>query len=172
MTDFRRRDARDLIVSILTDGLPLLGGRVFRARVWPMKAPQTPAALVYGWNETKTRKTLDVWTHQFEVSCGMAIEGRVQAPNGPEAEFAMENMARDIETAILTSPLLLGLTTTIERIDRVETKIDARAEAEMVQGTVSMSFDLVWTEIHQVVVPPDEVTDDFGIKSFPTIYQG
>lgn len=170
MTDFRRRDARDLVVRILTDGLPLLAGRVFRARVWPMKAPETPAALVYGWHETKTRKTLDVWTHQFEVACGMAIECRVQATNGPDTEAAMENMARDVETAILTSPLLLGLTTTIERIDRVETKIEAEAKAEMVQGTVSMSFDLVWTEIHQVVVPSGEVEYDFSINSFPTIY--
>lgn len=170
MTDFRRSDARDLVVSILTDGLPILGGRVFRARVWPMTATETPAALVYGWHETKTRKTLDVWTHQFEVSCGMAIEGRVQAPDGPRAEYALENLARDLETAILTSPLLLGLTTVIERIDRVETKIEAVSTGEMVQGTVSMSFDLVWTEIHQVSVPAGEVTDNFAIKSFPTIY--
>lgn len=170
MSQFRRSEARDLIVSILTDGLPILSGRVFRARVWPMKAPDTPAALVYGWNETKTRKTLDMWTHQFEVSCGMAVEGRVQAPTGPEIEIAMENMAHDIETAILTSPLLLGLTTNIERIDRVETKLEAHAQAEMAQGTVSMSFDLVWTEIHQVLVPSGEVTDNFAIKSFPTIY--
>jgi hypothetical protein len=36
-------------------------------------------------------------------------------------------MARDIETALLTSPLLLGMTTALERIDRVETKIEAQA---------------------------------------------
>ncbi|HEY0183523.1 MAG TPA: hypothetical protein VGC09_12015 [Rhodopila sp.] len=166
-----RAAKRDLIGNILVIGLPMLGGRVFQARVWPMQLPELPAVLVYGWQETKTRRTLDAWTHQFEVECAMALEGMVQAPTGPEVEDGMEALAGDIEYAILTSPLLLGLTGSIERIDRVETKLQARADAEMVQGTVSMAFHLVWTEIHQVVVPRNEPTTDFGIKSTSTIFR-
>jgi hypothetical protein len=162
-----RAAKRDIVGNILVAGLPILNGRVFQARVWPMKLPELPAVLVYGWQETKTRKTLDAWTHQFEVVCSIALEGRVQAPNGPELENGMENLAGDIEYAILTSPLLLGLTGSIERIDRVETKLEAHATAEMVQGTLSMAFDLVWTEIHQITVPPNEPTTDFGLKFTP-----
>jgi hypothetical protein len=162
-----RAAKRHLVGSILFDGLPLLGGRVFQARVWPMKQPELPALLVYGWQETKTRKSLDAWTHLFEVECSIALEGRIQAYSGPEAENGMENLAGDIEYALLTSPLLLGLTGSIERVDRVETKLEAHADADMVQGTLSMAFHLVWTERHQVVVPPGEPTTTFGIKSTP-----
>jgi hypothetical protein len=76
----RRQEWRDLVAQILSDGLPLVYGRVFKARVWPLQLPELPAVLVYGWQETKSRKTLDVWTHQFEVTCSIAIEGRIQAP--------------------------------------------------------------------------------------------
>lgn len=100
----------------------------------------------------------------------MAIEGRVQTANGPDAETAMENLAGDIEAAILTSPLLLGLTGTLERIDRVETKLEAHAASESVQGAVSMAFDLVWTERQQITVPDGEQTSTFGILSTPTQY--
>jgi hypothetical protein len=165
-----RAAKRDLVTNILIDGIPLLNGRVFQARVWPVKQVELPAVLVYGWHETKDIKTLDTWTHLFRVTCSIALEGRIQAPTGPELEDGMENLAGDIEYAILTSPLLLGLTGSIERIDRVETKMEAHAEAEMVQGTLSMAFDMVWTEVHQVVVPPNEPTDQFGIKSHPTIF--
>ena len=165
-----RAAKRDLVGSILAAGLPGVAGRVYQARVWPLKLPELPALLVYGWQETKTRKTLDVWTHQFEVTCSMAIEGRIQAMDGPAAETAMENLAGDIEAAILTSPLLLGLNGAIERIDRVETKLEARATAESLQGAVTMSFDLVWTEIQQITVPAGEPVDAFAIKSYPTIF--
>jgi hypothetical protein len=165
----RRQEWRDLVAQILSDGLPLVYGRVFKARVWPLQLPELPAVLVYGWQETKSRKTLDVWTHQFEVTCSIAIEGRIHARNGDDAEIALESMARDIETALLTSPLLLGMTTALERIDRVETKIEAHT-AETVQGAVSMAFDFVWTETHQAVVPAGETTENFAIKSYPTIY--
>lgn len=168
-----RAAKRDLVAGILAAQLPALGGRVFRARVWPIKPPEMPCALVYGWQETKTRKTADAWTHQFEVSCVIAVQGMVQAATGPDAEIALENLAGDIEAAVLTAPELLGLTGSIERIDRVDTKLEASRPSdapEMVLGTVSMGFELVWTEIQQVTVPAGEVTDDFGIKSFPTIY--
>lgn len=165
-----RSAKRDLVSQILVNGLPGVSGRVFRARVWPVKLPELPALLVYGWQETKTRKTLDVWTHQFEVTCSIAIEGRIQATNGPDAETALENLAGDIEFALLTAPELLGLTGSIERIDRVETKLEAHATAETVQGAVSMAFDLVWTEVHQAIVPAGEQTDNFAIKSYPTTF--
>lgn len=165
-----RAAKRDLVADILTAALPGVGGRVYRARVWPIQLPELPAVLVYGWQETKTRKSLDAWTHLFEVTCSMAIEGRVQTANGPDAETAMENLAGDIEAAILTSPLLLGLTGTLERIDRVETKLEAHAASESVQGAVSMAFDLVWTERQQITVPDGEQTSTFGILSTPTQY--
>jgi hypothetical protein len=167
-----RAAKRDLVGRILIAQLPVLGGRVYQARVWPMQLPELPAVLVYGWRETKMRKTLDAWTHQFEVTCSMAIEGRIHAAQGPLAEIALETLAGDIEYAILTSPELLGLTGSIERIDRVETKLEAHATSELVEGAVSMAFDFVWTEIHQIIVPAGEVTDDFTINSYPTIFLG
>jgi hypothetical protein len=159
---------RDLVGRLLSAGIPALGGRVYEARVWPMKLPELPAALVFGWQETKTRKTLDAWTHQFEVSCTMAIHAMVQAPDGPTAEYLLEYLAGEIERVILTSPELLGLTGTLERIDRVETKLEATATTESVQGTLTMGFDMIWTEVQQVTVPAGEPTTTFQVKSIPT----
>jgi hypothetical protein len=165
-----RAAKRDIVGRLLVAGIPSLQGRVIQARVWPLKLTDLPALLVYGWQETKIRKTLDVWTHQFEVTCSMAIEGRVQGLDGPGVEADLETLAGAIEETILTAPELLGLNGSIERIDRVETKLEAHATAETIQGALSMSFDLVWTEIQQVAVPAGEQTDDFGILSTPTIF--
>jgi hypothetical protein len=100
----------------------------------------------------------------------MAIEGRVQGLDGPGVEASLEILAGAIEETVLTAPELLGLNGSIERIDRVETKLEAHATAETIQGALTMSFDLVWTEIQQVTVPPGEQTDNFGILSTPTIF--
>lgn len=133
-----------------------------------MKLPELPALLVFGWQETKTRKTLDAWTHQFEVQCTMAVQAKVQAPDGPSLEYSLEFLAGEIERVILTAPELLGLTGTLERIDRVETRLEADASAESVLGTLTMGFDMIWTEVQQVSVPAGEPTTSFAIKSTPT----
>ena len=162
-----RAAKRDLIGRLLSERIPILAGRVYQARVWPMKMPELPALLVYGWEETKTRTTLETWTHQFEVSCKMAVRARLQAATGQDAERAMEFLAGEIEAVILTSPELLGLTGTLERIDRVDTQLEARAEGESVQAGVSLVFDCVWTEVQQIAVPPGEQPADFGILTTP-----
>lgn len=159
-----RAAKRDIIGGLLARNVLQVEGRVFQARIWPIQQPELPALLVFGWQETKTRKTLDVWTHQFEVVCSIGIEGRVQAANGPDLETNMEILAGEIEEAILTAPELLGLNGTIERIDQVTTKLEAHATAEAPQGSVSMSFDLVWTEVHEAVVPDGEqITTAVGV---------
>ena len=158
-----RAAKRQIVGELLARNVLIVQGRVFQARVWPIQQTELPALLVFGWQETKTRRSLDMWTHQFEVLCSIGIEGRVQGVDGPTLETNMEILAGQIEAAILTAPELLGLNGTIERIDRVETKLEAHRDAEALQGSVSMSFDLVWTEVHQVNASGGDVTTNVGI---------
>ena len=144
-----RAAKRDQVAAIL-ETLPELGGRVHRARVWPVVLTDLPAAMVYGWRETKTRKTITADTHQFDVMCTMVIEVRLQAGNGEDAEAAAEDLAGAIETALLTAPGLFGLRGSIDRLDRFETQIRADATGETVIAAVSIGTDLCWTEVFQV----------------------
>jgi hypothetical protein len=151
-----RAAKRDLIASLL-DEIPDLSGRVSRGRVWPIALPDTPSALVYGWHEVKTRRSFSAGTQIFTVVCTFAVDVRTDCSTGEAAELASEMLAGLIEEKLMTAPTLIGPQGVCERLNRVETQIKADASGETVISSISMGFELEWTEVHQVTpidLPP------------------
>jgi hypothetical protein len=69
-----RAAVRDIVVALVTAGVPAVGGRVYRSRVWPISPAsgptptELPALLVYASPETKTLSTVASVDQMFAVS--------------------------------------------------------------------------------------------------------
>jgi hypothetical protein len=155
MTNFRL-GVRDLVADILAQRVPDLSGRIYRAREWPLQEHQTPAALVYGYQEEKTGPDVHGGEIRYEVSCIMSVQVMTQAASRHTeiVERELELLCQRICTALLTAPALLGEAGAIERIASVKTtlNIDART-GEKALGQALVAFDLRWSETY--TLPPD-----------------
>lgn len=132
-------------------------GRVYRARSWPLEAAQLPALLVYGYDEEKTGPEVASAETAFAVACVMAIEAKValRSRDTEAVEAELETLCRAIELAILTAPGLLGEAGSIERVAGVRTTLAIdTAESEAAIGKALLAFDLRWSELYAVPLPP------------------
>lgn len=145
---------RDQVAEILRS----LGiAKVYRARSWPLDAAQLPALLVYGYDEEKSGPDIGSAETAYAVACIMAIEAKVSARSrDTEAvEAELETLCRAIELAILTAPGLLGEVGSIERVAGVRTTLAIdTADSEAAVGKALMAFDLRWSEIYEMPMPP------------------
>ncbi|EHL97709.1 hypothetical protein HMPREF9946_03992 [Acetobacteraceae bacterium AT-5844] len=152
MSEFRLR-VRDVVSEILTRRLPELGGRVYRAREWPLQEGQTPALLVYGYQEEKTGPAVHGGETSYGISWILSVQVRVEgrSRDTPVVEQELEQLCQAVSLALLTAPELLGEGGLIERIDSVKTtlNIDART-GETALGQALVAFDMRWTETYRL----------------------
>jgi hypothetical protein len=147
-----RADVRDTIAKILDDRVPAVRGRVHRARVWPVTLK--PALLVYGYAEQKKLVGQGGYQHQFQVTGSMVIIVKPEANTGKAAEIECEEIAGQVERAILCSPELFGTSGAIlERCAAVGTQITAEQKDKAVEVEATIEFQLVWSEVFEVAEP-------------------
>jgi hypothetical protein len=154
MSDFRA-GVRDIVAAVLQRRLPELGGRVFRARDWPVQEAEVTAALVYGYEEEKT--LTDQQSETYAVACTMAVQIKTEAASrrSVEVEAELERFCEAVCIAVMTAPELLDPDTgRIERIASVKTtlNIDARS-GERALGQALIAFDMRWHEIYRLPPP-------------------
>lgn len=161
-----RAAVRDAAVGLLLAGLPQLGGRVYRSRVWPI-SPQSgptleelPAALVYATPEVKgrqhARSSVD---KMYRATCELVVMVQTIAPDGlgpieERLEAALEELAGVVEAILLTSPEFVGAFGAIEDVAEVRTELAITAEGTPLLGTALLTFGLEWTESWSVPLPP------------------
>lgn len=158
MSDFRA-GVRDIVAAVLERRMPELGGRVFRARDWPVQESEATAVLVYGYDEEKTGA--DLQSETFSVACTMAVQVKLDAASRrtQEVEAELERCCQAVCLAVLTAPELLDPQTgRIERIAGVKTtlNIDARS-GERALGQAMIAFDMRWHETY--LRPPPVVCE-------------
>jgi hypothetical protein len=167
-----RADVRDTVAEILRLSIPALGGRVFRARVWPVGGDAKPALLIYGYAEKKELLSAGGWQHQFRVTCAMVIRVLAEHADALTAEEQCEEIARRVERAILRSAKLFNPENGIlERCAAVTTQITAEQKDMLAEVEATMEFQLVWAEVFEMAEPDtsdcEEVTIGLSDPSIP-----
>lgn len=161
-----RAQVRNAVVAALQAGLPLLAGRIYRSRQWPISQAfgptltEFPAALVYASPETKTREHARASVDkQYRVECDVTIVVRDiplpgTAPVEERLEARLEEHAGTVEAIILTTPELVGGEGAVEDVTSVRTDMAMDNETGTLLGAVAMTFTLEWTEAWSVPLPP------------------
>ncbi|MFC0384338.1 hypothetical protein [Muricoccus vinaceus] len=147
-----RADVRDRVAAILADQVPVLNGRVHRARVWPVSSK--PALLVYGYAERKEPTTQGGFQHQFRVTSALIIRVLTEGPIATQAEVACEDICGQVERAILRSPALFSPTEGIlQRCAGVTTQLSAEQKERAIEVEATIEFQLVWEEVFTMAEP-------------------
>ncbi|WBV42732.1 hypothetical protein [Pseudoroseomonas cervicalis] len=156
----RDREA-DRLAEILRTKVQPLKRSVYRARTWPMHSHDTPAALVYGYQETKVRAGRDMLVKTFDVSCIMAVQIRVVRPvqAGEAAERELGELCGLIHEAVLTDAALALADDGIEDFGELRTVINAELKGEFVMLTAGMSIQMKWSEVYEIPDPPVDCED-------------
>ena len=152
-----RAEIRDLLAQILTERVAAVGGRVYRARMWPVGGEKKPALLVYGYAEQKNKRNSDLWRHEFDVACNMVVkvlcEGAVSISSAVRLEAECEAIAQQVERVILSAPELWGDGCLPEKIPTVVTQINSDQKERAAEIEATMQFELHWTEVFEMAEP-------------------
>lgn len=139
---------RDVLAAEVTAAGRGLNLNVFRARLYPLKSPALPAALVYGYDETFTLAALNPDDYAGRNIAQMVVQLNVSDRDPLVAEQQLEILIGAIRTGVLQSHALLAEGGAIERIISVQTTRQLKAEAEMVFGEANMIFAMQWSEVY------------------------
>jgi len=156
-----REKFRDWAVQRLIAGVPAVEGRVYRARVWPLQKTDTPALLVYSFDEEKKRSNMDGGRAEFAASCTMAIAARaVGVARAPETvEARLEFLAGQIEASLLRPDQLTRRGDGAEFIAAVRTTMKVELAGDVCSGELLIAVDLHWTDVF-LAPEPDIVCED------------
>lgn len=118
-------------VADVLDGLTTTGSNVFVGQVYAVGVDQMPCLCVF--TNSEEVELVDRSTQKRAIS--LVVEGRVRAETG--ADEILDDIAAEVETALLADQFLDGLT---QGIDLVSTEKEFSADAEGETGSVSMTF--------------------------------
>ena len=163
-------EVRDTVAKVVLAAMAPLGGQVFRARIYPIREGAFPAVLVYGYDEDFTIRTET--PNQLQVSnlCLMVVQVKVREATPEAAEAALEIAVGTIRTAVMQAPELFLAedefiqadgSSGIERITKVKTTRQIKAEADDIFGDAHIVFEMQWSERYSVPYP-ETVEIDVG----------
>jgi hypothetical protein len=139
---------RDVLADEVATAGQGLNLNVFRARLYPLKTPALPAALVYGYDETYTLQSLNPSDYAGQNIAQMVVQLNVSDRDPLVAEQQLEILIGAIRTGVLESHALLAEGGAIERILSVHTTRELKAEAADVQGQAQLVFVMQWSEVY------------------------
>ena len=155
-------EIRDTVAKVVTVAMGPLGGQVFRARIYPVREGAFPAVLVYGYDEDFTVSTETPNQMQVANICLMVVRVQVREATPEAAENALEIAVGTIRTAVMQAPELFLIedeylqadgSSGIERITKVKTTRQVKAEAEDIFGEAHIAFEMQWSELYSVPYP-------------------
>lgn len=153
----KRAKVRDQVAALLAAGVPQVAGRVLRARVWPLQPPELPALLVYGYDETKTLRTVTAADQHWDVALTMAVVARAvgHGKQPEQVEARLEELAGAVCDALLPAAEFTLAADGVEQIGAVRTTMKVEFDGERCVGDVLVALDFQWSEV--VTVPPPPV---------------
>jgi hypothetical protein len=130
-----RQQIRQRIGAVLSSGVTLVGGRVYRSRVYPLDASKLPAITVLTGSETSNlmvmgSKTLDRTVSIF-VDCYVSVKDTF--------DDDVDAIAVQVEEAIAGDFTVNGLAKTVIL---QSTEIDFSGEAETPIGVARLTYDV------------------------------
>lgn len=140
-----RADLRALAVQVLIASGTLAGARVYEPHTWPMTEVELPALIVA--TPTERKESLARGVPQFFTTITLAVLARVAIATEGEAEALLDQLADQVQRAILCSPPMLA---PVQQFVSVETHLVISAEGEQFVGEASILFG---AEIYQLYEP-------------------
>lgn len=131
---------------------------VYRARVYPLKTPSMPAALVYGYDEMLTFQSINPDDYQGQNVAQMVVQLNVASNDPLDTEQQLEILIGAVRTGVLQSHALLAEGGAIERILSVHTTRQLKMESALIEGEANLVFAMQWSEVYWLREPEiDEI---------------
>jgi len=143
-----RAAVRAATIQRLAAALPELADSIFSARAWPVQAENTPAVLVYMFDETK-RSFGAFSAPRFAVSATLAIHVKLDAQDEVACEAALDGYAARIEDALLRSPTWIA---GVEDVTSWTTSYEVKPGGERPTAQLTVSASLSWQEAFEPLV--------------------
>ena len=134
-------------VKTLLSGLAATGGNVFVGRTWPLERPSLPCLLVYTTDEPSADAAFSPIRQQRVVT--LTVEGRVAGIDDEAMLDSLDELARQVEVALLAAGALASLALAIELTQTLAT---TTAGNDGRWGQVEMTFRV---EYHTAAGAPD-----------------
>lgn len=132
-----RSQIRDRVV-VLLNGLPATGNRVFSGRSRPLKQDHETCLLVYTTEEAAEYAAMGgVLLRELTL----VVEGRAVAAEAADIEDTLDEIAEQVEPALLRAPPLGGF---VRDIALRSTRITVQSPGESHAGEIQMSFRVVY----------------------------
>jgi hypothetical protein len=130
-----RKQIRDAIEALLVAGVPLVSGRVYGSRVYPLTDANIPALLVYTASEESGLQTMGRKTLMRDLS--VSIDAYVRVTSNFDDD--VDAICAQIEGAIGADFYLSGLS---KNTVLASTEIDFDGEAEQPIGVARLTYDV------------------------------
>ena len=154
-----RGQVRDAAVADLVAARTLAGPNVFTARDWPTSAQLLPALLVQVPIEQKVARSKG--QRSYITTMHLIVLARVAGGSPGDIEDTLDALCEQVSLAVLLSPALQGMTSTI---GTVHTELRVTAEAAAQFGEARVAFEL---EVPEDYVPTGAPLQsiELGIKA-------
>lgn len=133
-----RRQIRDNVVAAVT-GLPLVGGRVYKSRLYPLTAAQLPGLCVYTGDEQVSTSTIS-YPRTQERSVEVRVEVFVSAADG--YDDTADAVIEQVEVAV-SDDVTRGGVAKDTRLSAIRTTMTADGESPVVVAV--MVYDVRYT---------------------------
>ena len=130
-----RKQIRDRIAALLASGVALVGGRVYKSRVYALTQSKLPAITVYIGSEDSSLFTLGSKTLMRTVSVSVDIYENATA----SLDDNLDALAVQVEESIAADFQLNGLA---KDAVLVSTEIDFSGESEQPVGVARLTFNV------------------------------
>ena len=147
-----RAAVRNAAVGLLDTLLPELGGRILRARAWPVQPETFPCALLYAMQERRTTVSPAGAPPDQDVELTLAVHLRVEA-SGPAGgsdeelvEAQLDALAARAQQALTQPSEWLAC---FSRIGDVTYAAEVKPGGDRMAGEAVITVALHWQELYQ-----------------------
>jgi hypothetical protein len=133
-----RKQIRDKIMLALT-GLPSSGSRVYSARTRALAEGHLPTILVYATEEDSEVHTFGRKDATILRTLTLIVDGRAVDADAAAVESTLDQMAAEIEPAIMADPALDGL---VKSLALTSTQISVTSPGSYHVGQIELQYTI------------------------------
>jgi hypothetical protein len=145
-----RATIRDFTVQLLLDGVSLVNGEVYVARVWPVTPESLPMVAVYMQEERKSLLSIAGGAPDFSVVATLIVQAWAEDATAAAVEGWLDLLAGQIETTLLNNAEWVAM---FEKVLSVTTTSKVDPGGDRPVGQIALAFELQWDERFPPFIP-------------------
>lgn len=153
-----RNEIRQLVIDAVKSAGTDAGGNVFGPRDIPTYSATHPAVLIQAPRSRK--ESLVRGMPEFNTTVTVTVEGRVECGTAEDAQAQIEDLADQIEVAILT---YIPLVSSTQQFSSVDDEIKVTSDGRSHFGEVSFTFEIEKYEYFDPTENPIPRLDENGV---------